>query len=112
MSVSELVVKVVNTEDRTRVFRLQEQPKAVKHVAFDNSGTYLAVSCTDGQIYVYSLSSEEPELVRKVDGMIKSMESSSEASSRVLWHPDGRAFATPTPTRGKKAYIGDIRSMY
>ncbi|KAF2811862.1 WD40 repeat-like protein [Mytilinidion resinicola] len=95
----ELVVKVVNTKDMTRVFRLQEQPKAVKHVAFDNSGTYLAVSCTDGQIYVYSMSSDEPQLIKKVDDMIRSMGSASEASSKVLWHPDGRAFATPTTTR-------------
>lgn len=95
----DLVVKVVNTQDMNRVLYLRDQPKAAKHVAFDHSGTYLAVSCTDGRIYIYSLSSEEPELVKTVDGMIKSLEPDSEASSKVLWHPDGRAFATPTATR-------------
>lgn len=29
------------------------------------------------------------------------METDAEASSKVLWHPDGRAFAAATPTRGK-----------
>ncbi|KAF3041531.1 hypothetical protein E8E12_005479 [Didymella heteroderae] len=95
----ELSVSVVNTKDMTRIRTLREQPRAVKHVSFDKKGDYLAVSCTDGNIYVYSLDGDEPELVKKVDGMIKSLETESESSSKVLWHPDGRAFATPTALR-------------
>ncbi|KAF2463650.1 chromosome segregation protein-like protein [Lindgomyces ingoldianus] len=95
----ELVVKVVNTQDNMQIQILRDQPRAVKHVAFDHSGSHLAVSCTDGNIYMYSLSSEEPNMIKKVDGMIKSLESDAEASSKVLWHPDGRAFATPTAGR-------------
>jgi chromosome transmission fidelity protein 4 len=93
---SELVVKVVNTKDMSQVIYLRDQPRAVKHVTFDKSGTHLSVSCTDGIIYVYSLSSEEPKLIKKVDGLIKSLETDAEASSKVVWHPDGRAFAAPT----------------
>ncbi|KAK7514923.1 WD40-repeat-containing domain protein [Phyllosticta citriasiana] len=95
----ELVVKVVNTHDMTRVLYLREQPRPVKHISFDVSGTYLAVSCSDGLVYVYSLSSEDPQLIKKVDGLIKALETDVEASSKVIWHPDGRAFAAPTPTR-------------
>ncbi|KAF2261619.1 WD40 repeat-like protein [Lojkania enalia] len=95
----DLTVKVVNTRDMMQIQYLRDQPGPVKHVAFDNSGSRLTVSCTDGNIYVYSLSSEEPSMIKKVDGMIKRLESDAEASSKVLWHPDGRAFATPTPTR-------------
>ncbi|KAF1810105.1 putative chromosome segregation protein [Eremomyces bilateralis CBS 781.70] len=95
----ELVVKVVNTEDMTRVLYLREQSKGSKHVSFDPSGTCLAVSCSDGIIYIYSMSSEEPQLVKKVDGVVKSFETDSESSAAVLWHPDGRAFAAPTGTR-------------
>jgi chromosome transmission fidelity protein 4 len=83
----------------SQVQYLRDQGRAVKHVAFDNSGSRLAVSCTDGNVYMYSLSSEEPNMMKKVDGMIKSLESDAEASSKVLWHPDGRAFATPTALR-------------
>jgi chromosome transmission fidelity protein 4 len=57
------------------------------------------VSCTDGNIYMYSLEEEEPEMVKMIPGMIKSLETDAESSSRVLWHPDGRAFATPTALR-------------
>ncbi|KAI9699386.1 MAG: hypothetical protein M1836_002997 [Candelina mexicana] len=95
----ELVVKVVNTEDMEKVLYLREQPKPVKHVSFHPSGSFLAVSCTDGIIYVYSVSTETPQLIRKVDGLIRSLETDAEASSRVVWHPDGRAFAVPTATR-------------
>jgi chromosome transmission fidelity protein 4 len=96
---SELSVSVVNTKDMTKVRTLREQPRAVKHVSFDKKGDHLAVSCTDGNIYVYSLDGDEPEMVKKVEGMIKSLDTESESSSKVLWHPDGRAFATATAMR-------------
>jgi chromosome transmission fidelity protein 4 len=97
---SELAVKVVNTEDMTRVLYLREQSKPVKHLSFHPSGSYLAVSCSDGLVYVYSLSTEDPQLVKKVDGLIRSLETDEESSSRVIWHPDGTALAAPTATRG------------
>ena len=99
----ELEVKVVNTRDMTRVMYLREQTRPIKHVSFDVSGTMLAASCTDGIIYMYSLSSEQPQLVKRVDGVIKTLEPDAEASAKVAWHPDGRAFATPTATRGQFA---------
>lgn len=96
---SELTVKVVNTQDMSRVLHLRNQSKPVKHLSYDPSGTYLALSCTDGVIYIYSLSTEEPQLIRKVDGVIRVLETDVEASSKAVWHPDGRAFAAPTATR-------------
>lgn len=96
---SELTVKVVNTKDMTRTLYLREQTKGVKHVTFDPSGTYVTVSCSDGVIYLYSISKEEPELVRKIDGVIRRLETDAEASSRAVWHPEGRAFAVATATR-------------
>lgn len=92
-------MKVVNVADTFKVLYLRELPKPAKHLSFDPSGSYLAVSCTDGVVYIYSLSTEEPELVRKVDGIIRNLEIESESSSRAIWHPDGRAFAAPMATR-------------
>lgn len=89
----------MNTKDPEKVLYLREQPKPVKHLSFHHSGSYLAVSCTDGVVYIYSLSTEQPELVRKVDGLIRTLETDAEASSKAIWHPNGRAFAAPTPTR-------------
>lgn len=94
----ELSVKMVHTTDITRIRHLREHNRAARHVSFDPGATLAAVSCTDGIIYVYSLTSDEPELIRKVDGIIGALDGESDASTRVEWHPDGRAFAAPTPT--------------
>lgn len=103
----ELKVQIVKTTDESTVLFLREQPKPVKHLSFDPSGQYIALSCTDGLIYVYSLG-DEPELIQKVDGLIRSLGPESEVSSRVAWHPDGRAFAAPTVTRDIQVMsIGD-----
>ncbi|MCJ1432139.1 hypothetical protein MMC27_001495 [Xylographa pallens] len=95
----ELTVKIVNTRDSDRILFLRNQPKPTKHLSFHPSGSYLAASCTDGIVYIYSLSTEEPELERKVDGLIRALETDAEPSSKAIWHPDGRAFAAPTATR-------------
>ena len=92
-------MKIVKIEDMTKVKYLREQAKGTKHVTFDPSGRYLAVSCTDGILYIYSLLAEEPELVRKLDGAIRRLEPEDEATSRVVWHPDGTAFAAAEATR-------------
>ena len=84
----------------TRVVYLREQSKPVKHLSFHPNSSYLAASCSDGVVYVYSLNAEEPQLVKKVDGLIRTLETDSEASSGVVWHPDGTALAAPTATRG------------
>ncbi|KAK3315058.1 WD40-repeat-containing domain protein [Apodospora peruviana] len=95
----ELTVKLVSIEDNTNLRTLKEHEKPTKHLAFDPKGSLLALSCTDGVVYIYSLTAEHPELIRKVDGVLGRMETDSEASGKVAWHPDGRAFAVPTPTR-------------
>jgi chromosome transmission fidelity protein 4 len=95
----ELTIKVIDTEDMLNVLYVRDCPKPPKHVAFDPSGSYLSVSCTNGIIYVYSLSTSTPELVDTFDGLIRPLEADSTASSRTVWHPDGRAFAVPTATR-------------
>lgn len=95
----ELVVKIISTENQRTVLYLREQEKPVKHLAFDPSGKYIALSCADGVVYIYSLDNEAPELIRKIDGLIRTLETDSEISSKVVWHPDGQAFAAPTATR-------------
>ncbi|PVH77861.1 chromosome segregation protein-like protein [Cadophora sp. DSE1049] len=104
VSSDELVVKIIKINDTGSVMSLREQPKPVKHLTFDPSGKYIALSCTDGIVYVYSLMDDFPELVRKIDGLIRLAETDDEVSTKIVWHPDGRAFAAPMATR-------DIRVM-
>jgi chromosome transmission fidelity protein 4 len=95
----ELTVKLVNVEDNTNLKTLRDHNKPTKHLSYHPKGDMLALSCTDGTIYVYSLTADQPELIRKVDGVIGALDTDAEASSKVVWHPDGRAFAVATPTR-------------
>ncbi|ODH52892.1 hypothetical protein GX48_00759 [Paracoccidioides brasiliensis] len=95
----DLVVKIVNIHDMTIVKYLREQSKGVKHVTFDPSGRFIAVSGSDGIIYVYSVDGPQPELVKKIDGIIGRLETDNEATSRAVWHPEGRAFVAVEPTR-------------
>ena len=78
---------------------LREHPRSAKHVSFDISGSIIAVSCTDGLVYLYSTSSEQPQLLKRVDGLIKAVDNDAETSAKIVWHPDGRAFVAPTSTK-------------
>ncbi len=107
----ELTVRVVGTEDNTVVRHLRAHNRPAKHVSFDPKGRTVTVSCTDGIIYVYSMTETDegeeeeeaaggdPALIRKIDGIIGTLEPDADASAKVAWHPDGRAFAVATPTR-------------
>lgn len=95
----ELAVKIINCSDPTAVMTLREQPKPTKHLSFDPSGKFIALSCTDGQVYIYSLLDDLPDLVRTIDGLIKTAEADDDVCTKIAWHPDGRAFAAPTATR-------------
>ncbi|KUJ08511.1 chromosome segregation protein-like protein [Mollisia scopiformis] len=99
VSSDDMAVKVIKMDDKNSVMVLREQPKPVKHLSFDPSGKWITLSCTDGLIYVYSLRDEEPDLVRKIDGLIRGVETEDEVCTKVVWHPDGRAFAAPTAMR-------------
>ncbi|PVI08661.1 WD40 repeat-like protein [Periconia macrospinosa] len=95
----EHTVLLVNTGGRheRQVKKLSDHQGSVKHVSFDPTGQRLAVSSTDGFVYIYTLDATEPRIIKKLDGLIKRHD--LESSSEVLWHPDGRAFAVPTPLR-------------
>lgn len=95
----ELTVKVVNTQDITQVKHLREHGRPARHVSLDPQGRLAALSCTDGIVYIYSLTADEPELIQKIDGIIGAVDGESVLSTRAAWHPDGRAFAVPTPTK-------------
>lgn len=95
-----MAVKVVNTSDNIQIMHLRDHSRSVKHVTFHPTGTYLAASSTDGIIYIYSLSSQQPSLIQKVEDVAQALEPDDDATSKAAWHPDGRAFAAVTPTKG------------
>jgi chromosome transmission fidelity protein 4 len=83
----------------TKVLLLRDQLDSIKHLSFDQSGTILAASSKNGTVYFYSISSEEPRLLKALDGLIKPLDTNEESSSKILWHPTASAFAAATNTR-------------
>lgn len=95
----EVEVKLVKRRDIEQIHVLRDHPKPVKNVTFDPTGTWLACSCTDGKIYLYRLSNNEPRLVKTIDGVIPRLDMTDDAVSKCVWHPLGDVFACPTPSR-------------
>lgn len=95
----ELTVKIVQVSGTNTCIYLRDQAKPAKHVSYHPSGKYIALSCTDGIIYVYDLSGDEPKLATKIDGVIRNVDTKSDISSKIAWHPNGTVFAAPTATR-------------
>lgn len=91
--ISELHVKIINLQDPLQIIYIRDLPRSIKHVTFDPSGSYIAASGTDGNIYVYSLSQESPRLLHKVEEVIAALDGATEETSRAVWHPNGRTFA-------------------
>lgn len=92
--------KVVNTVSPSRVIILRGHSKSVKHIAFHPNGNIVTTSASDGCIYVFSITSEEASLVKKIGGIIPAVDVDSDVSAKVAWHPDGSVFAAPTTSNG------------
>lgn len=95
----EIKVKIVKRSDIEQIHVIGNLPKPAKHVSFDPKGSWLACSCTDGKIYLYSLSGTEPTFVRAIDGVIPRLDTTEDASSKCMWHPTGDIFACATASR-------------
>jgi chromosome transmission fidelity protein 4 len=79
---------------------LRGHSKSVKHITFHPNGNIVTTSSSDGSIYIFSITSEEASLLKKLDGIIPAVDVESETSAKVIWHPDGTIFAAPTSTNG------------
>jgi chromosome transmission fidelity protein 4 len=89
---SDLLVKIVDLNDRTKVQSLSDNPKSVRSAAWDPSGQYL-VSCLekpvresmqltrqvtagcDGKVKIYDMTGTAPLHLKIMDGIISPSES-------------------------------------
>lgn len=91
--------KLVHLKDRDRVIDLPEHPQGVKHVAYGPLGNTVATSCTDGNIRFFSISSEIPQEIFKLEGVVPAVGScDEEKSTKVYFNPQDETFAVPTKT--------------
>ncbi|KAL1411681.1 DNA polymerase alpha accessory factor Mcl1 [Vanrija albida] len=91
----DLLVKIVNIRDTTRVALLSDNVKPLRSAAWDPSGKYLITAGCDGKLKVYDTASSTPVNIKIIDGMISPSESDASTSAYVSWHPAGNFFAVP-----------------
>lgn len=85
---------------------MRDLPAAVKHLSFDPSGTILAIALQNGDIRIHtfdSATSTISDAEKVLSGLGRKLDGEDQASARIIWHPDGRAFGVPTATRGDSA---------
>ncbi|WWC59498.1 uncharacterized protein I303_102054 [Kwoniella dejecticola CBS 10117] len=94
----DLLVKIVNVQDTTRVALLSDSNKSVRSATWDPSGKYLTTASCDGKLKVYDTTSSTPICLKIMEGVIGSSEAESNVSCYAAWHPAGNYFAVPLRT--------------
>ncbi|OCF45863.1 chromosome transmission fidelity protein 4 [Kwoniella heveanensis CBS 569] len=94
----DLLVKIVNVQDTTRVSLLSDNNKSVRSATWDPSGKYLTTASCDGKLKIYDTSGSTPICLKIMEGIIASSESDSTTACYAQWHPAGNYFAVPTRT--------------
>ncbi|WWD07638.1 hypothetical protein V865_005739 [Kwoniella europaea PYCC6329] len=94
----DLLVKIVNVQDTTRVSLLSDNNKSVRSATWDPTGKYLTTASCDGKLKVYDTTGSAPLCLKIMEGVIGSSESESTTSCYASWHPTGNYFAVPTRT--------------
>ncbi|KAK9453102.1 WD40-repeat-containing domain protein [Dipodascopsis uninucleata] len=95
----ETTVRIINSGDITQTLVLGGHRQGVKHVSFHPNGVLIATTSIDGTVRIYSISTEEPELIKAIDKFTTAVEPDSEVCTKVAWHPDGQTFAIQNKAR-------------
>ncbi len=121
-------VKIVNINDITKIITI-DHDVSVNHVSYNPIGTTIATTSADGIVRFFSISSQDPELIRsipditpkvnKTDFLIAGfMEDGTEndelfISSKLKWHPDGNLFALPSKSHDIMIFsINDYKPIF
>ncbi|KAF8308558.1 hypothetical protein DL93DRAFT_2063848 [Clavulina sp. PMI_390] len=99
----ELHVKLIDTEDPTKVRQLNGHTKGIRAISWDPSGTFLTTSSQDGTVKVWNIDAGSTPLepAHSLDGLIAPIDSKAPDfafSVEAVWHPNGRYFVIPTKT--------------
>ncbi|KAE8539030.1 hypothetical protein D1P53_005400 [Cryptococcus gattii VGV] len=94
----DMVIKIVNLKDTTKVSLVSDNNKPVRSATWDPTGKYLTTASCDGKLKVYDTSGSTPYCVKVFEGVIAASDSDSDTSCYAQWHPSGNFFAVPTRT--------------
>lgn len=74
MNHSDLLVKIVNVQDPTKVTFLSDNTKSVRSASWDPEGKHLVTVGCDGRVKIYDMSSATAVHLRNIEGVISPSE--------------------------------------
>lgn len=114
-------VQIADLSDSSRVIKFKV-PDQVHDISYNSSIDLMALSLANGEIKIYSLTSEEPKLLTTIIDQIPKLiyqDDDDEAednivTTRVEWNPDGDKFAIPSETKDIRVFSrsADYKQVY
>lgn len=104
-------VQIADLSDNTRVIKLKVNDQ-VHDISYNSTIDLISISLSNGEIKMYSLTSEEPQLLATIKDEIPKLiyqDDDEEAednviTTRVEWNPNGDHFAIPSESKDIKVF--------
>lgn len=114
-------VQIADLSDSSRIIKLKVNDQ-VHDISYNSSIDLISLSLANGEIKIYSLTSEEPNLITTIKDEIPKLiyqDDDEEAednfiTARVAWNPDGDHFAIPSDAKNIKVFsrVADFKQVY
>ncbi|KAK4056106.1 DNA polymerase alpha accessory factor Mcl1 [Microbotryomycetes sp. JL221] len=88
----ELIVKVIDAEDPTKIQLLSGHKKGVRQVTWSPDGALITTSTSDGVIRVWDVNNGEASCIQVLEDIVKAAEPEDLGSCEPVWHPSGKFF--------------------
>lgn len=104
-------VQITEIADTEHIIKFKAGDQ-VHDISYNNKKDFAALSLSNGEIKIYSISSEEPQIVTSIKDetlalIYQDYDEEAEdnlASARVEWHPEGDLFAVPCQNKAIKIF--------
>jgi chromosome transmission fidelity protein 4 len=107
-------VQIADLRDISKIIKFKSGDQ-VHDVSYNKTRDLLSLSLSNGEIKIFSLSSEDPKLVASIKDEIASLiyqdddefADDNVSTVKVQWHPSGTLFAVPSQNRTIKVFDSD-----
>ncbi|KAM0787097.1 hypothetical protein ACM66B_006353 [Microbotryomycetes sp. NB124-2] len=94
----ELIVKVIDVNDSTKVQLLTGHKQPVRQVTWSPDGAFITTATSDGAIRVWDMNSSEPTCIQVLEDLITAAEADDAGTVEPVWHPSSKFFVIATKT--------------
>ncbi|KAK4049727.1 DNA polymerase alpha accessory factor Mcl1 [Microbotryomycetes sp. JL201] len=94
----ELIVKVIDVNDSTKVQLLTGHKQGVRQVTWSPDGALITTATSDGAIRVWDMNSSEPTCIQVLEDLIAAAKPEDIGTVEPVWHPSGKFLVVATKT--------------